>query len=258
MRFTAVFVAVLLAGCVGGDDSTDGPPPDLIVHDMTPPDAMPPVCDVLAQTGCAPGTHCTVGKINGKTQNLCFPDAAHPLPEGSPCMPKAPDGVTQGDDCAVGLACTSEIGDLKCRKLCLQHTDCKASQACVGPTGSNQTGNVLGVDGVAVASCVDDTGCDPILQTGCPTGTRCMLSRSDFTTRVTICGLMVTGQGAPGADCTSSLDCAAGVRCSGLGFCRQLCYPMGPGSPAPGMGGCPSGYMCSPIGGTNDKFGECD
>jgi hypothetical protein len=260
MRFSVILIAALLAGCGNGDSSTDGAPPDMLApHDLLPPeDQAPPVCDVFTQVGCSAGEHCTVGKINGKSQNLCWPNTSTPIAEGGLCMPVSPDSVTVGDQCASGFACVSEIGDLRCRKLCLQHSDCKPNQACVAPTGSNQFGTVLGVDGVAVAACVDDSGCDPILQTGCPSGQRCLISRSDFEGRVAVCGVNVIGQGAPGADCASSLDCAAGVRCSGLGFCRQLCYAMQPASLPAGQGGCPANYMCSTIAGTNGTYGECD
>jgi hypothetical protein len=258
MRFTALLVAALVAGCSGGDDTDASPADMLVVHDMTPPDAPPPVCDVLAQTGCSAGQHCTVGTVNGMGQNLCWPDPVNPLAPGDACKPTSMDGVTFGDNCQKGYVCQNEIGDLRCRKLCVQHSDCAANQACSGPTGSNQTATVLGVDGVAVAACVDDSGCDPILQTGCPAGQRCLISRSDFIARVTVCGIMVNGQGAPGAECASSLDCAAGVRCSGLGFCRQICYPAASGNPAPGQGGCPANFMCDEIPGTNGMFGECD
>src|SRR5436305_13644173 len=130
MRFSAIlFAALLTAGC--GDDGSgmDGGVVDMVVpHDLVPQqDQAPPVCDVLAQSGCSAGTHCTVGKINGKAQNLCWPNAANPLPEGSPCLQASPDGVTQGDDCAAGLACVDEIGDKRCRKLCLQHAHCTAT-----------------------------------------------------------------------------------------------------------------------------------
>jgi hypothetical protein len=260
MRFTVIFLAVIAAGC--GDDSSgmDGGAVDMIVpHDLVPQqDQAPPVCDVLAQTGCSAGQHCTVGKINGTPQNLCFMNAANPLAEGAACMPVSPDSVTVGDTCAAGLACVNEIGDVRCRKLCLAHEDCGANQACVALTGSNQTGTVLGVTDVAVNACVDDSGCDPIMQTGCPTGTRCVITRSDFVARVTVCGQNVTGQGKPGDECASSLDCAAGVRCSGLGFCRQLCYPLVSGNPPVGQGGCPSGFMCTPISAADSKYGECD
>jgi hypothetical protein len=241
-----------------------GVPADLL---PAPEDAAPyvPVCDPKAQTGCPTGQHCTVATVDGRPLEQCIPTPKNPIPAGGACAPLQLQGTALvGDSCEPGTACVGLVDVFKCRPFCFVHSDCAAGSSCVAPTGSPLRKMVSMNLQFALSSCAIDDGCDPVGQTGCPGGQRCLISRADtdiqgnLVGRVTICG-MATGSLLNGGNCASSADCAPGFRCSGLGFCRKLCYvneaPDG-GNPSAGM--CPADVVCGPIAGISDSYGECD
>jgi hypothetical protein len=254
MRFVPFLVVALVGGCGGNDNNSN---PDLTMSmDMAVADAANlDTCDAVAQTGCAGGQHCTVGTLGGKPANVCTPTPASPLAEGAACSPVDLGNSVTGDQCATGTACVAEIGISRCRKLCFVHSDCTAG-GCVVDTHSPQIKMDPSLGPLPLWACTTDDGCDPIQQTGCSGGLRCVLSPSDGTVRLTVCG-MATGTGGAGANCTSSADCQAGYRCGGLGFCRQLCYYTPPDGGVVTGGTCPSPVMCSPIVNTTE-YGECN
>jgi hypothetical protein len=261
----SLFLALVVSAAGCGDSNNNSadfsmPPADLL---PPPEDAAPyvPACDPIAQTGCGTGEHCTVAKVNGAPMEACIPTPKNPIPEGGTCMPLQLQGsALVGDSCAPGTACIGLIDVFKCRPFCFQHSDC-ASGSCVAPTGSPLRKMFSKDVELALATCTANEGCDPVVQTGCP---RCFVSRGDvdstgnLVSRITFCG-MSSGQLPAGGSCSSSADCAAGYRCSGLGFCRKLCYVTdGPDGGDPAAGLCPAPIVCAPIAATSDVYGECD
>ncbi len=260
-----LLVALLVQGCGSSNSDFDGGlldlnsgPPDLV-------DAMPPpiiLCKVLTGEGCAAGQHCTAGRFEGIDADLCIPDPGLPIAEGDKCTPiEFQGGGITGDFCTPGLVCASAASVFRCAKPCYFHTDCKANQACSGATSSpSMTPDREFPQSMrTLNACVTDQHCDPITQTNCfVPGTRCVFSIADDLARVTVCGFPgSTGGRAPGAPCASSSECLPGVRCSGLGFCRKLCYQDAPANATVGKCTAQEG-VCSPIFGGGPHYGECD
>jgi hypothetical protein len=257
MRFSAVFVALLavsLVGCGSSENNGDASVPNDMAMPGTDSGPSAPICDVVGQTGCAAGSHCSVTTQSGTVVDDCIPNPTNAIPLGGTCMPVQLSGAALvGDLCTPGTVCTSELGIFKCRKPCFLHSQCAADEACVGPTGSSTVKTDSVGNQFPLAVCIPNDHCDPIAQ-DCGSGLRCLISRPDDEARVTVCG-MASGQLGPGGDCQSSTDCAPGLRCNGF-FCRQLCYLAGP--PDGGSGGiCPVGVDCAPISVIN-VFGECN
>ena len=251
MRF-ALALLVAAAGCGGSSHSTG----DFAI----PPDMAQPIdasglagfpCDVVGQTGCDPGLHCTVGMIGQNGADLCEPTAQDPLPVGSPCSPVS-FGFYTGDLCTPGTACVDYAGVSLCRPLCFRHSDCASlpNSYCVGPTNS-PTMKMTNFGSQPLSACIQDTGCDPVAQTGCPAGFGCYLAGEDSAGRPAVCesGYLT---GKPGADCQRQRDCAPGEECAELGFCRALCYL----DQASGACADPS-LSCGPIFGSS-TYGDCD
>ena len=118
-------------------------------------DASTPVCDVIAQTGCAGGEKCawvrqqtmpvSVGNI------ACVPDGTVAL--GGAC---SSGGASGTDDCKKGLACVNG----SCRTICDPAVDsCDANHACSTYAGLFASSNVQPAAGVC------DPACNPLTQT---------------------------------------------------------------------------------------------
>jgi hypothetical protein len=150
----------------------------------------------------------------------------------------------------------------RCRKPCFAHADCRSTESCSAATTSpTEKQNPVFADVKdPLNGCVADEHCDPITQTGCfVPSTRCLISRSDDRHRVTVCGYPGSkGSQPPGSTCNSSGDCRPGVRCSGIGFCQQLCYLDAPANASIGTCNSVPGTQCSSIFGAGGHYGECD
>jgi hypothetical protein len=234
----AVAVVFTLAGC--GDDTTRTV--DMSVGlDLAP---TPPECDVLENRGCPAGEKCTVGVEAGNPRDLCFRVAAAPLPADAACAPVTV-GDRTGDDCAPGLICVDlpGSGGGRCRRPCYQRHDCASGQGCVVLTATS-TLRSDDAGTFALHACASDTACDPVAQSGCAAGTGCYLSVADDEGRIGLC--LSAGPGQVGATCARLQDCAPGLRCEGLGFCRHYCYF------EPRDGGVPG--TCPPSEGVCDRF----
>ena len=235
LQFIPLAFALLVAAC---DDNPDPnhqfSSPDLlqvvpIASDMSvdQPDGgngrLGSPCDLVAQTGCVPGFHCTVGFIgNGDPYDLCIPDPSVYITEGIGCG-DVQFGPVTSDLCQPGFHCVG-FGDFRvCGRQCFRRQDCPAGSACVGQTGSPATMTSMQGFESPLLACVAGTVCDPVAQTGCDNGDRCSFLPSDNRGRLTFC-LSAKGGLDVGESCTQSSECAAGLTCAGLGFCRRLCY----------------------------------
>jgi hypothetical protein len=243
-------VTLICPGNVSSSDlsATDdmGPPPDAA-------GSFGAACDITSMTSCHSGLHCS-STPNG---DQCIPDPANPIPAGSPCT-SISFGAVIGDFCAPGSQCVAYDGVSVCRVGCFQHSDCANGGFCVAPTASSATMRVPGLGMQSFMACVDDTGCDPVLQLGCDPGTTCYFSGADDIGRARICDTK-HGSAPPGTSCMSHRDCAPGETCSGLGFCRQLCYRIPVDTDGGTVGGCTdSTTTCNPFFGSGDNYGICE
>jgi hypothetical protein len=211
-------------------------------------------CDVLKQTGCSGGKKCTIGLQDGQPRDLCF-DVISPAAQLGAACQQLTGGNISGDNCAAGLVCTTFASQTKCRVPCYLRSDCPTGSACIAPTASTSVRSVAGQD-YGLAACVPTSDCDPIAKTGCGVGQVCYFSAADDVGISDLC-LMPTGNGMAGDDCKKARDCAAGFKCSGLGFCRRLCYYEPPDGGA-GLGTCPPGEgACTPFYFSTDEYGTC-
>lgn len=255
MRALCVVAVLFAVGC----GSSESESPDLAVPiDMTVPLDMvvlKPECDVDTNSGCPTGQKCTVGTDNGTPRDLCFAISANPVGEGQPCM-AVTSGTRSGDNCEPGLICLDFPGDgPHCRKPCLVRGECPSGSACVLNTPTS-TVKTTDAGTFFLKACIADTGCDPVQQNVCSGGRNCYLSVPDDVGRAGLC-LQDQAMGMAGADCDKQVACAPGFRCSGLGFCRRICYFMTPSGAPSGSGQCPSSEApCDPLTATG-IYGVC-
>lgn len=110
-----------------------------------------PLCDPVAQAGCAPGWKCAwINVAPGLGTAGCVP--AGTVAAGGACA-YGPDGATSGfDDCAPGLVCVSAT----CQAACELATDagCSAAEDCIRYSGL--------FDAEVYGAC--NPGCDPLTQ----------------------------------------------------------------------------------------------
>jgi hypothetical protein len=187
---------------------------------------------------------------------VCVPNGPT-IPLGASCQQVSfASGTVVGDHCEAGSVCAGWGTGMRCLKPCFLHTDCASGETCAASVTSSSTSkDSLGTQ-VPLAACGASDGCNPLEQTGCPDGTRCLFSPPDDVGRGTLC-LPGTGERTQGQDCMSSTDCAPGVICGGLGFCLTLCYQNRPAD-AKSAGTCPPHYYCHPFFGSTEVFGRCE
>jgi len=167
------------------------------------------------QCGCAAGQGCYP---SGTSRACQSPGTAV---EGSAC--------TESNQCALGHLCVG-IGTASCMRTCESDSDCP------------------GTTSLCILSFEDDVGstdlctgaCDPITQTGCPSGAMCRVYQEDSGARrgFTACW-GPTGSGRQGSSCTETEQCAAGFICGGT-ICHKWCR-------VGFAGDCSSGTTCSAL-----------
>jgi hypothetical protein len=205
---------------------------DLLDNRCYPPDAGPvaPVCDSVtpdastcprpAASGeaCNPtcSTGCTCGwcGVNSSSAVACLKGTPGSAAEGMTCDP------SKTADCAPGLYCRAECGAGRCYKFCDTGDDCGRTASCS-----------FSVPGTSILLCSNN--CDPIKQTGCPSGYGCYPSQATGE-----CDCAGTGQ--IGTTCGSALDCVPGTTCIGTKMnptCQKIC---GSNADCGGMGTCNS------------------
>jgi len=183
-----------------------------------PPDAGPtaPVCDSVTPDAstcsrpagqglaCNPtcGTGCSCGwcGVDSSGAVACLPGTPGTATAGMACDPSKPAA------CAPGLYCRAECGTGRCYKFCDTSSDCPNGGSCN-----------FSVPGTSILLCSD--ACDPIAQTGCPSGYGCYPSGS---TGECDCA----GTGKTGASCMLAHDCVPGATCIGpqnATTCQKIC-----------------------------------
>jgi hypothetical protein len=252
----AWIVLVVAAGCsssnnLGSSDDLSAP------GDLGPsPDAagqFGAACDIT-NSNCFTGMHCATTQEG----DVCIPDPpGNPIPEDGPCTPINFGGII-GDFCTPGTSCIDYLGTSLCRRGCFVHADCMNNEFCIAPTNSSAMKNVPGLGPTPLSGCVADDGCDPILQTGCPDGEACYFSGEDDIGRSRNCDPVV-GSLPPDEPCESHRDCLPGETCSGLGFCRLLCFMQPLDTDGGTIGACPdSEGTCMAFFGSGDTYGLCE
>ncbi|MDQ3369693.1 MAG: DUF4215 domain-containing protein [Myxococcota bacterium] len=250
-------------------------------------------CDdgnVTAADGCS--ATCTVESVCGNATvetgeacddgNLASGDGCSPscqVEQATACV-LVPQGGCSGATPACDL---TDGGDTECRAVtgqgtsnshCAQDTACRAGYTCIGD-GTAATpwcarfcladGDCLGTGSRCVIGLANTAGmplnvdtcsnaCDPLAQTGCPSGMGCV-ARGASAGAFTDCGYM--GTKADGQVCTATSDCRPGSDCITSGSvktCRKYCV-VGNNST------CPTGQSCAGfIGGITigtTQFGSC-
>lgn len=189
------------------DAGADRDAADLVDAGWPEADAGPP----CAETPCRllpPQCGCHAGQA-------CYPVAGEPtcLVEGT-----AGDGDVCGSTtyCAAALSCVVAAGDAygTCRPYCAAPSDCAAGARCLAA--------VARPPGVGFCEQV----CDPLTNTGCPTGLGCYVAGAMTADGMSVIAWScnVPGTRVAGAACLAPNDCAPTLACGG-GSCRALCRP---------------------------------
>ncbi|HVR61359.1 MAG TPA: hypothetical protein VMU50_05635 [Polyangia bacterium] len=198
-------------------------------------------CSLACQTGCGCGQRCNVTKTGPRCVGA--PSPAKAL--GEVCQ--LTNGGVQGfDDCAPGLVCLGEMcGKInRCYRLCSSDAQCGAGISCSIPV--NTQTSVLGFNPKVCD--VPRQDCDPIAQTGCPSGLTCYLLNDGNT----LCDCPSSSASAEGGSCVLYYDCKASLTCvasaGSSAACRSIC--------ATASSTCAMGTTCKAIG-ASTKFGNC-
>jgi len=171
------------------------------------------LCDPFCQSGpCSCGQKCSFSSTNQSTNfTACVPNAGTKK-EGELCNADL-------DDCAPGLLCQREAcaaGVARCYRFCRANTDC-APVACVLSL-STSTGT-----SPSFRLCDNpEADCNPVKQTGCPTGLACLAKSSNSF----FCACPSATPKAEGAPCNLVSECAPGFLCQALNgppTCQRLC-----------------------------------
>lgn len=175
-------------------------------------------CRLLSpQCGCAPGQGC----YPSGGGRACM--TAGTRVEGSSC--------TESNECEPGSICAG-IGVASCHRTCRTDVDCPgATNLCVLEFEDGVTDLCSGT-------------CDPIAQTGCPSGAMCRVFQEDDGARrgFTACWGPV-GSGIQGSSCSDSNQCARGYVCGGT-ICHKWCRV---GFAGDCLGGTTCGALETPI-----------
>jgi hypothetical protein len=247
-----VLVSVVAVGtltaCKNGSGPSDmGAASDLALE----PGTLGGPCTLFADGGCNDTLHCAVAAVGDMGRDTCVPADKATLPQGQSCTSTVTLGTTStqqaivGDQCQDSLACVELRGTSECRKLCRHREDCASNEVCGLATASSSH----------TSTCLVPDECDPIGQTGCPTGSACYVA-NDNDGRFTSCQITV-GMGKQVAqECKAQRECAPGLTCVGLGFCRHLCWVLPPPGASSGICGADE-PACMVLPGT-DNLGVCD
>ncbi len=189
----------------GQDSGLDATAPDSGV-DGGPdagPDSGPPICLespcrlVAPQCGCEPGQQCT---INDSIEIVCMPDSVGD--EGETCTDRR---------CASGLVCGEGAAFDVCMHFCNDDGDCVSGPGslCIVDFGNN------------VKACT--VGCDPVANTGCPTGGGCTVLLLSAGSAIAFTNCRPVGTGSAGDACANEEGCLGGHACLpvGVGGARQ-------------------------------------
>jgi len=170
----------------------------------------PVSCDLIPQDGCTAGFACDIADVDGNGE----------------CRPITVDGGeddscnSSANACGAGFTCVGQSPTVDvCTQMC--HTDAQ----CDAPNGSRCIGSLIDsgtgeeIQNINICS----NACDPIGQTGCTAGLRCIaggMTGGDIT------DCAEPGTRAFGATCSSTTDCVAGGICVDDGtdmLCRRMC-----------------------------------
>lgn len=183
-------------------------------------------CDLIAQD-CPTGQTCIFVILNDAPtpESVCVDIGGTGAEEGQPCC--------QPNSCDRGLFCVGAVRDGStcttqgvCRRYCCgSSTECSVGQRCE-PL----------VSGFAGGICDFADDCNPVTQTGCPTGQGCYPNAGDVG-----CFAPTDVHGGNGDACSYNNDCDPGFACFGEdpSVCRQFCDMASPS--------CPAGHSCQGI-----------
>ena len=141
-------------------------------------------------------------------------------------------------ECKTGYSCIDDgvAGHQSwCARFCLQDNNCLG-------VGSRCVNDLTDNNGVPLSVSVCSNACDPVAQSGCPTGMGC-LPALDSTGNYTDCVYM--GGKANGLACNSSTECRPGSICVGNSTSGYTCQPV---CATNGMNTCPTTQTCQSFG----------
>jgi hypothetical protein len=201
-------------------------------------------CDPFSNSGCNSGMKCTALQQSDGTLALGC-DAMGSKAEGDDCVQTTTGGSQTGDDCGNGLACFGV--PTTCHRMCAASgtaNGCPGSEICASTAPGLTT----------VAFCLAVTTCQPLEQTGCPSGQACYFSQTGA-----LCAQ--EGSKSPGDTCTVLNDCAKGSTCllSGVstGACSSFCSTASDGTPSC-SGSSTGGSTCASLGSSAEPdLGSC-
>lgn len=191
--------------CYPPDAGPDLPPKPVCMSE-TPNVQTCPRSGVPCNPTCGTGCDCGWCGLDLSGAVACLKGTPGTKTTGSSCDP------SNANDCAPGLTCKGECGGStgRCYKFCETNDDCASGTTCNMSVGS-----------IHLCS-LPDPGCDPVKQTGCPSGLACYPSGSR-----TVCDC--PGTAGTGVGCLLGATCLPGYQCVSLtgmstdGTCQRLC-----------------------------------
>jgi hypothetical protein len=248
--FVKILVIFLLASCGkedkkkeldAGTDRTTQP------DKVTQPEAgtqdrgtqTPMECNPVTQEGCEPNQKCGFVMKEEATDIhaiKCVPIGEKKIDEECEFPPALAQGEDVPDNCGKGLGCMQlgrDPGQI-CHQFCAEDKDCPDDRACLSLKGKDF--KLCGSPPVE---------CDPVKNTGCNSGQKCIVRSSDGKTECVSAGNLEEG-----AACRGTGDCKATLICiqpsEGEKRCHRMCYQKDPK--------CPQDLPCRPKG---EKYGIC-
>lgn len=182
----------------------------------------------------------SVRRCNLLTQEPCTATEACVAPNNAQCAEAGTKAVGQActtlNDCVREAICVGVDSDRTCRARCsLAAPSCAADETCVtGTNGDNK-------DGFGICT---KLACDPLAQTGCPDGQRCIPGP------IPSCSAVI-GVAKEGASCASSESCQVRMVCAqsaasgaaAQSSCIAICDASGTSE----AGTCADGYRCDAL-----------
>jgi hypothetical protein len=204
--------------------------------------SVPPVaklCDDLPGPGQDCNPICQVGCSCGRCNISSTGDGVCTISPGSKTVGQV-CLISAADDCAPGLACIQEAcGNnlARCRRICQNNGQCTTGFCQVAIKLPNSDGATSMYQACELGA----QTCDPVVNTGCPSGLNCYVGNGTDT--LCDCPSKPT-PGGLGDSCFLTNDCTPGLICITTGtsgtHCQQLCKVATPI--------CPTGRpTCTPV-----------
>ncbi len=197
---------------------------------------------------CAGGVGCSFFQV-GEDEVRCHLVTQQPCAATEACVGIGAPHCEKAGTAAIDAPCTLDgdcVREAICsgtgsKRRCLARCDQKAP-SCKAPLTCIQATDFAHSDQLGVCTTPD---CEPLANTGCPSGERCIGGPQPYCTAV-------IGVGGDGATCEISESCKASHLCvlpagESASTCIPLCNLYNPEGTGPGQAGCAPGFSCKAL-----------